>query len=146
MQIKKLSVSNAKDFASLIQIFNEVFENENRIPNQKYLKSLLANPDFLVFVYIKDNQVVGGLTVYVLQQYFSQKPQAYIYDVGVNPEYQRQGIGKSLILAVCNYCQENGFENAYVEAESQDIEAIKFYKSTPYSSVLKAVHYTYLFK
>jgi ribosomal protein S18 acetylase RimI-like enzyme len=80
-----------------------------------------------------------------LHQYYSKKPLAYIYDVGVSPKYQRRGIGKSLISTVCDYCQKNDFEAAYVEAEFDDFDAVQFYKNTKYSSELQAIHFTYSF-
>jgi aminoglycoside 3-N-acetyltransferase I len=146
MTIQQLSTTDTDDFINLIKIFNEVFENDDPIPSEKYLGGLLSNPDFLVFVAIQDNQVVGGLTVYILHQYYNEKPQAYFYDVGVSPDYQRQGIGKSLIEAVNSYCQTKGFEASYVEAEMEDIDALEFYRRTKPSSELQAVHFTYLFE
>lgn len=71
----------------------------------------------MVFVVRLNNRVVGGLTVYVLHRYFNTKPIAYIYDVGIKPEFQGQGLGKDLMAEVCKFCKENGFEDAYVEAE-----------------------------
>lgn len=145
MEIKKLGPSETSDFRSLVAIFNEVFAHEGEIPAPEYLAKLLANPDFLVFVAQADGQVVGGLTIYVLHSYRQPKPIAYIYDVGVAPSFQGQGVGKALILEVCRYCQAHGFEDAYVEAESDDLDAVAFYRRTPYSSELQAVHFTYSF-
>lgn len=144
MQISQLSNLDTKDFVNLIQIFNQVFENSNEIPPEDYLAKLLSKADFLVFVAKKNDEVVGGLTVYILHQYYSEKPLAYIYDVGVSPSFQRQGIGKNLIAAVNSYCQKNNFEAAYVEAELEDAEAIQFYKNTNFSTETGAVHFTYL--
>jgi aminoglycoside 3-N-acetyltransferase I len=145
MEIKKLNENEVEAFINLVQIFKEVFEHKDELPPNNHLSKLLSNPDFLVFVVMLNNKVVGGLTVYVLHRYFGTKPEAYIYDVGISLPYQGQGIGKSLIEAVCKYCKENNFEDAYVEAESDDIDAIKFYSKTSYTSQLKALHFTYLF-
>jgi aminoglycoside 3-N-acetyltransferase I len=145
MEIKKLSTQDTNEFIALIHIFKEVFENDDTIPNRHHLNRLLSNPNFLVFVAINDGVVIGGLTVYVLHQYYSEKPLAYIYDVGVAPSFQGQGIGKSLILAVCTYCKENGFEDAYVEAEFEDVNAVNFYRKTNFTGELQAVHFTYSF-
>jgi GNAT superfamily N-acetyltransferase len=56
-----------------------------------------------------------------------------------------QGLGKHLIAEVCNYCRANGFGAAYVEAESDDKAAVEFYRKTKYSSLTKAIHFTYDF-
>lgn len=143
MEIKKLNSDCITDFKSLIEIFKEVFENDEPIANDEQLRKLLLNPDFYVFVVMSNSQVVGGLTIYVLHRYYGTRPIAYIYDVGVSPDYQGQGLGKALIAEVCNFCKQNDFEDAYVEAESDDIDAVCFYRKTKFSSELNAIHFTY---
>jgi len=145
MEIAKLDKSEVSDFINLIEIFQEVFENEVQIPDKDHLARMLTNHDFLVFVIKIGGDVVGGLTIYVLHRYYSTKPIAYIYDVGVKPNHQGQGLGKALIAEVCKYCKNNGFEDAYVEAESDDIDALNFYRKTKFSSEMNATHFSYNF-
>lgn len=143
MEIKKLSSDCLTEFKSLIEIFRVVFENEEPAASEELLKKLLSNSDFLVFVVLSNNKVVGGLTIYVIHRYFGIKPIAYIYDVGVSPEFQGQGLGKALIAEVCNFCKKNDFESAYVEAESDDIDAVSFYRRTNFNTEMNAIHFTY---
>lgn len=145
MEIKKLDKNEIPDFRSLIEIFNDVFENDDAIPDDSYLGRLLSNPDFLVFVVSLNSEVVGGLTIYVLHGYYNIKPIAYIYDVGITPDHQGKGLGKSLIAEVCRFCKQNNFENAYVEAERDDVDAVRFYRKTNFSDELSAIHFTYTF-
>lgn len=143
MEIKKLNSDSLTNFKSLIEIFKDVFENDDPIANDEQLGKLLSNPDFFVFVVLSNNQVVGGLTIYVLHRYYGTKPIAYIYDVGISPDFQGQGLGKTLMVEVCNFCKQNNFEDAYVEAESDDIDAVSFYRKTKFSSEMNAIHFTY---
>lgn len=143
MEIKKLNSGSLANFKSLIEIFKDVFENDEPIANDEQLGKLLNNPDFFVFVVLLNNKVVGGLTIYVLHRYYDTKPIAYIYDVGISPDFQGQGLGKALIAEVCNFCKKNGLEDAYVEAESDDIDAVSFYRKTKFSSEMNAIHFTY---
>jgi aminoglycoside 3-N-acetyltransferase I len=145
MEIRKLNHNEVSDFRSLVEIFKEVFENEEPISDYEHLGKLLSNPDFKVFVVRKNNKVVGGLTIYILHRYYGNKPVAYIYDVGIAPELQGQGLGKALIVEVCKYCKDNGFEDAYVEAESDDLDAVNFYRKTRFNSEMNAIHFTYTF-
>lgn len=145
MQIKKLEASQISDFKTLIEIFKEVFENDEQIIENEQLGDLLSRPDFMAFVVILDGKVIGGLTIYVLHRYFGSKPLAYIYDVGISPLYQGQGFGKALIADVCQFCKHNNFENVYVEAESDDIDAVNFYRKTNFSTEMNATHFTYSF-
>lgn len=145
MEIKKLNSGSLANFKSLIEMFKDVFENDEPVANDEQLGKLLTNPDFFVFVVLLNNEVVGGLTIYVLHRYFDTKPIAYIYDVGIRPDFQGQGLGKALIAEVCNFCKQNDFEDAYVEAESDDIDAVSFYRKTKFSSEMNAIHFTYDF-
>ena len=130
IEIKKLSPQDIDDFSDLIRIFEIVFEIDNfKMPDEKHLQSLLSNLNFFSLVAKYDNKVLGGLTVYILHRYYSTKPIAYIYDIGVLAEYQRKGFGKKLITYLTNYCKENGFEDAYVEAETDDTQAVNFYRN-----------------
>jgi aminoglycoside 3-N-acetyltransferase I len=146
IEIKKLDPKDTEAFVDLIKIFAIVFEMADlKIPDNKYLKSLLDKPDFFVLIAQCDGKVIGGLTVYILHRYYSARPVAYIYDVGVMPEYQRNGTGKKLISYLNKYCKDNDFEDAYVEAETNDTQAVNFYRTTPVSSELQATHFTYTF-
>ena len=145
MQIKKLDAADLADFKALVEIFKDVFENDAPLANDVQLEKMLHNPDFMVFVVSVNHQVVGGLTIYVLQGYFGTKPTAYIYDVGVSSKFQGQGLGKALIAEVCHFCKENGFSDAYVEAEGDDIDALGFYRKTNFTTEMNAVHFTYSF-
>jgi aminoglycoside 3-N-acetyltransferase I len=145
--ISFLSSEASQDFAQLIKIFEVVFEMPLfELPSQAHLQQLLTKKDFWVLVAKHDDKVVGGLTVYVLHRYYSTKPIAYIYDVGVSEAYQRQGIGKKLIAYVNQYCKTNSFEEVYVEAETADSDAVQFYRATPVSHELQATHFTYQLK
>lgn len=145
MEIKKLNHNEVSDLRNLVEIFKNVFENEEQISDNEQLGKLLSNPDFLVFIIRKNNRVVGGLTIYILHRYYGTKPIAYIYDVGITPEFQGQGLGKTLIAEACKYCKDNGFEDAYVQAESDDIDAVSFYRRTKFSSEMNAIQFTYTF-
>jgi aminoglycoside 3-N-acetyltransferase I len=146
IEIRKLEPHDTEDFVELIKVFAVVFEMNNLIiPGKTYLNNLLGKPDFVVVIAKHDDKIIGGLTVYILQKYYSVKPAAYIYDVGIVGNYQRRGVGKKLISYLLQYCKENGFEEAYVEAEITDTHAIDFYRTTPVDSELQATHFTYSF-
>jgi aminoglycoside 3-N-acetyltransferase I len=145
MDLKKLNSNEISDFRNLIEIFKEVFENADEVPNDQHLAKLLSNQDFVVFVVKIDNKVVGGLTLYVLQSYYNVKPMAYIYDVGIATNYQGRGLGKALIAKVCDFCNASGFEDAFVQAEDSDTDAVNFYRKTNPTNEMMTRHFTYSF-
>ena len=146
MDIKKLLSKDVNDFLKLIQVFENVFEWENlKFPTQTHLQKLLNNSNFFVFVAKNGDKLIGGLTAHVLDRYDNPKPSVYVYDLAVLPNYQRKGIGKKLMATLNEYCDKNGFNEVFVQAETDDLQAINFYRTTPISDELKATHFTYSF-
>lgn len=129
----------------MIFLFEDVFERENfSIPKDEHLKKVLGKADFDVFVALLNDKVVGGITTYIIDQYYSEKPLAYIYDLAVDIRLQRQGIGKQLILFVNKYYTEKGFEEVYVQAEKEDKHAVSFYRNTKPSGEEEVNYFYYL--
>ena len=144
IKIKKLNHNDIDKFTELIRVFEDVFEMKNfKIPGKSYLQELLEKDDFFVFVALLDNRVVGGLTSYIMQQYYSKSPLVYIFDLAVKTELQRQGIGKKLIADNNSYCRDIGVEAVMVQADEIDDHAIKFYHSTG-ATAQKVIHFEYL--
>jgi aminoglycoside 3-N-acetyltransferase I len=90
-------------------------------------------------------KVIGGLTAHVLDRYDTEKPSAYIYDIAVLTTQQRKGIGNLLIATLNDYCKKNGFSEVFVQAETDDHQAVNFYRTTPNTHELQATHFTYSF-
>lgn len=143
VEIKKLDGNDVEKFKELIHVFQDVFEMENfKMPNGSYLQQLIEKEDFFVFVALVNNRVVGGLTAYTLQQYYSESTLSYIYDLAVKTEFQRQGIGKMLIEGITDYCRKAGIEDVFVQADDTDDYALEFYHSTG-ATIGKAVSFYY---
>lgn len=144
IQIKRLQEGDLNEFIDLILLFEEVFEMKNfSIPDSRHLKNFLGRNDFEAFVAVKNGSVVGGLTTYVLEQYYSKKPLAYIYDLAVGIKFQRQGIGKELIAETSRYYTGRGFEEVFVQADKVDGHAIDFYRKTNPTEEEQVVHFYY---
>ena len=144
MEIRRLTGKDLEQFVELILVFEDVFEMQNfQLPQKEHLRSVLAQPGFLVFVALEEDAVVGGLTVYTLPQYYATKPLAYIYDLAVRRNRQRQGIGQKLIAEVNRYCRENGYEEVFVQADKVDDYALDFYRLTKPTNEEEVVHFYY---
>ena len=144
VEVKKLTPVDIDQFIELIHVFEEVFEMKSfRLPNIGHLQTLLQKDLFFVFVAIANRKVVGGLTAYTLEQYYSELPVVYIYDLAVKTALQRSGIGTSLVSALTAYCKECGVQEVFVQADVADGYALDFYRSTGATSE-DVVHFTYL--
>lgn len=141
--IEKLSHHDFPKFVELIRLFKNVFEMEKfAMPDEDYLQQLLEKDSFFVFVALLNNQVVGGLTSYIMPQYYSKRPLIYIYDLAVRTDLQRRGIGKMLIESNNQYGKVIGAEVVMVQADEPDDYAVKFYFSTG-ARAEKVIHFEY---
>lgn len=143
-EILKLEKDQLTEFIDLIELFERVFEMERfTIPPTKHLQSLLNSNAFHAFVARQNGVVVGGLTCYVLQQYYSVRPIAYLYDLAVDPGYQRQGMGSRLVEEAKLYYRKMGFQDLFVQAELEDGHAIEFYRSTQPKQEMPLVYFAW---
>jgi aminoglycoside 3-N-acetyltransferase I len=125
-------------------MFEEVFEMKKfSMPTSEYLGELLGKENFHVFVALKEDSVIGGLTAYTLNQYYSQKPLAYIFDLAVASLWQRQGIGNALIMHTRSYFQQNGYSEVFVQADKIDDYAVDFYRKTKPTEEEDVLHFYY---
>ena len=117
-------------FRSLVELFNEVFEAYDSIGSPSHLQRLLTKPEFYAIVTTKDDDVIGGLTAYELPRYYSDKSELYLYDIAVKRQCHNQGIGKALMQHLKDLGTQNGIETIFVDAHSEDKQAVKFYEAT----------------
>ena len=145
LEILRIQGNDLERFIELVELLNEVFEEPNKVASERQLRELLSKPDFLAIAIINENKVIGGLTGYELQRYYTDKSELYIYDIAVKTEFQNQGIGKKLIDYVKDYSIKNGIEGVFVEAHSEDEQAVKFYEST-FGNSEKVDHFNFEIK
>ena len=144
LEIKILEATDLKAFIQLLDIFDIVFEHEvSPRPDGAYLERLLKKDSFIAVVAIAEQQIIGGLTAYVLEQYHSTLPVLYVHDLAVLHAFQRKGVGSKLMEFVVRYAQEKGFQQTFIQAELEDDYAVDFYRKTKPSGELMAVHFYY---
>ena len=105
---------------------------------------MLRSEQLLVITAKVGNEVVGGLTAYVLVNYQVEGASIYIYDLGVKESFRNNGIGKSLIKFLIDYSKQNNIQDIFVDTEQIDNEeAIAFYNKTGFDTKTKVLQYTY---
>lgn len=143
IEIKKLHPRETGEFIELVEIFKNAFEMENfMLPHQSHLQQLLERPDFVTIVAIYNGSVVGGLTAYMLEQYYATPPLAYLYDLAVQPGFQQKGIGRQLIESLKTHCKKAGVFEIFVQAHKADAQGIDFYRATG-ATEQDVLHFTY---
>lgn len=144
IEIKILAEGDLTEFGELLTVFEKTFEMKHFVPpGNDHLADLLKRDDFIAVVAKAGEQIIAGLTIYTLQQYYSVRPLAYLYDLAVLAPYQRKGIGSGLINFITAYCREKGFEEVFVQADKADGYALDFYRSTQPTEEEDVSHFYY---
>ena len=129
--IRKLASQDLAEFRSLIDLFNRVFEVEQPVfASDSHLQRLLSSRAFIALAAFFENEVVGGLTAYELPMYQTDSSEILVYDLAIQPDYQRSGIGKQLLQHLKEYCNTSGIQTFFVLAHEEDEHAIEFYRAT----------------
>ena len=142
-RIKKVVAQDIKIFRAMLDLFGDVFQEENNYchnqPDAQYLQGLLNQQQFIAIAAMSLNRVVGALTAYELLKYEQKRSEIYIYDLAVHESFRRQGIATSLINEVRKEAKQRGAYVVFVQADYGDEPAIKLYEKL--GSKEKVLHF-----
>jgi len=143
IRYKKLSTYDLDQLMALKKMFELVFTGkEASIPDPVHLQQLLSNKNMIFYVALSGQEVIGGITTYILPSIYTVTPEAYIYDLAIRKQYQRKGIGSKLLNSLKEYCLTLGIKELFVQVNSEDQPAIGFYKALG-GTAANVVQFTY---
>lgn len=125
--IKRLGAEEWELAGQLFRLMAEVFEEEHAPLSDDYLGRVLSFDWFWVLAAFRGDELVGGLTAYVLPLTRVEASEVFIYDLAVRGAYQRQGIGRLLIEVLRAKARAEGIGEMFVLADNEDEHAIDFY-------------------
>jgi aminoglycoside 3-N-acetyltransferase I len=132
-EFRQLATSDTGILKDLLRVFGDAFEDvetyQGAVPDDGYLKSLLARPHFIALVARLDDVVVGGLAAYELEKFERDRREIYIYDLAVAAEHRRKGIARGMIDRLKRIAADRGAYVIYVQADKGDVPAIRLYES-----------------
>jgi aminoglycoside 3-N-acetyltransferase I len=128
-----LTPANIDRMKDILRMFAEAFEDaasyQSAVPSDDYLESLLAKEHFIALAAVTGNEVVGGLTAYVLDKFEQDRREVYIYDLAVLEAHRRRGIATGLIEALRRIAATRDAYVIFVQADMVDGPAIALYES-----------------
>ena len=129
---EQLTTSDIHLLKDLLRVFGEAFEDvetyQGAVPEDDYLRSLLAMRHFIVVVACRGGEVVGGLAAYELQKFERDRREIYIYDLAVAKEHRRKGVATGLIAELKRVAAKRRAYVIYVQADKDDAPAIALYE------------------
>ena len=123
MIIEKMNVSHVKQIAQLEKICFSNPWSENSIASE------LTNRLSLWLVALDGDTVAG----YIGSQ--SVLDGADMMNVAVHPDYRRQGIGRDLVLSLCQALQTRGIQFLMLEVRQSNEPAIALYEALGFTQV-----------
>ena len=129
MQIQRLGPGDRDLARTLFVLMANVFEEDYDDLSDDYLDRLLGRGDFWALAAVVNDVIVGGLTAHTLPLTRSATSELFIYDLAVQPDYQRQGVGRRLVTELRSQAAALGIGTVFVPADDEDAHAIAFYRS-----------------
>ena len=107
--------------------FQEPHTYSSSQPGKAYLERLLGSDTFIAVAALKGNEVVGGVTAYVLPKFEQERSEVYIYDLAVAAAHRREDIATALITTLKGIASLRGAYVIFVQADPGDDAAIALY-------------------
>jgi aminoglycoside 3-N-acetyltransferase I len=82
-----------------------------------------------VITVMADGVVVGGLIAHTLAMTTSERAEVFLYDVAVDGDHQRLGIGRRLVDTLRREAAAAGIDVLFVPADNDDTHALDFYQA-----------------
>lgn len=98
--------------------------------SQSATRAYLEDDRNVFLLAMEQGRPVGFLRGTSLRQISSDRPQMFIYEIGVDVDFRRQGAGRALIRALLDFCQAGGFEEAFVLTDPGNSAAVGLYRAT----------------
>jgi len=129
MLLKRLQAGDQEQAAALFALMAEVFGEVAEPLSAAYLDQLLNRETFWAIGAFEGEQILGGVTAHTLPMTRNETAEIFIYDLAVDPAFQRQGIGRQLIVELRIQAAAVGIDVLFVPADNEDLEALDFYRA-----------------
>ena len=125
----QLNENNLDEIIKLLKLYENVFEMEPfEYPTHDYLEKILKNQDIIFMAAKYEDEIIAGLTAHILASVYSKSNEVYVYDLAVHQDFQRKGIGTTLLKKLKKIICDKGDKEIFLQADIEDKYAIDFYK------------------
>jgi ribosomal protein S18 acetylase RimI-like enzyme len=94
------------------------------------MREFLRDPSNLLIVAFCYEMPIGFLLAYRLERCDRSEPMLLIYEIGVAPQFQNQGVGTSLVEQAKQLCEQGRFMKMWVVTSASNEAAMNLYRST----------------
>lgn len=123
MDILQIDATETDEIMQLAQLLDD-------LPDLEASRRYLSEDRNVFFMAYKDGLPIGFLRGSTLLQLKTRRKQMFFYEIGVDKNFRRQGIGKRLVEKLIEYCRTRDYEEIFVLTSPTNQAAIKLYIST----------------
>ncbi len=99
-------------------------------PDVAAVRAYLADLRNILLMAFEGSEALGFLRGTELLQLTTRRRQMFLYEISVDEDFRRHGIGKALITTLLRDCRERGFEEVFVFTDPSNAAAVALYRST----------------
>jgi ribosomal protein S18 acetylase RimI-like enzyme len=121
-EFRKLGIS---DLGLVLQMENDFRSN---FIFRENARQFLSNPTNWFFACIQEKQIIGFAYGYELNRLDNKGNMLYIHEIGVLPQYQRQGIALQTLNDTKNLCKLTGICRFFLFTQKNNIAACSLYE------------------
>jgi ribosomal protein S18 acetylase RimI-like enzyme len=130
MTVEDASITRITDISQLnIQQFNTLLD-EDKVWDEEQARLFLSKSDNALFVAFFENREIGFVSAYRLQRFDNLKAEVFLYEIGVDEAFRRQGVGSLLISSIKKWATKVGAAEIWVLTEEDNKPAKLFYGAT----------------
>ncbi len=136
VKLRRLSVGDDMVFQNVAE---DVFDNPI---DAARTAAFLAEDNHKMIVGCAEGVVVAMASA-VVMQHPDKRPQLFVNEVAVSPNWQRQGIATRLMEALLAWAQELDCEEAWLATEDDNVPALGLYRSLKPADESPVAHFTF---
>ena len=124
--IRKLNGEDARDISRInAMITRKPAKDEFR----RMVEELAQSTGNMSYVAEYQGKIVGYMISYLLSGGFGIEKSAWIADVGVEPKFMGQGIGKALANEIFKFYSDKKIKNIYTSVRWDSTDMLSFFKT-----------------
>lgn len=130
MRARRLTSNDRELARRLFVLMAEVFSELHEPLGDAYLDRLLGWEGFwAIAAFTDDDELIGGITAHTLPMTRAEASEIFIYDIAVQADHQRKGVGRLLLTELRREAASIGIEDVFVPADDDDAHALDFYRA-----------------
>jgi aminoglycoside 3-N-acetyltransferase I len=129
LKIKRVSSADMQEARQLFALMAKVFSEPAEPLSDDYIARLLNRGEFWALAAFSGAEIIGGVTAHALPMTRTESWELFIYDLALQKDYRRKGVGRRLVSALCEQASEAGIREVFVAADNADVHALDFYRS-----------------